>query len=88
MKPNVLVKIDVQGYEDRVLLGGERVIRAASHVLVETLFESLYEVQASFDVTYGIMKKYGFQYAGNVSEIRSPMDGRSLAADVLFVRNK
>ncbi len=86
LKPNVLVKIDVQGYEDRVLLGGERVIRRASYVIVETSFESLYEGQASFETVYDIMMNYGFRYAGNLDQLESPVDGRILQADALFVR--
>lgn len=86
LRPHVLVKIDVQGFEDRVLLGGERVIRAAKYVFVETSFEPLYEDQASFERVYDIMVDYGFRYAGCMDQLENPTDGRILQADMLFVR--
>ncbi|HLF78768.1 MAG TPA: FkbM family methyltransferase [Dehalococcoidia bacterium] len=86
LEPNVLVKIDVQGYEDRVLLGGEFTIKASHVVLVETSLEPLYEGQASFDQVYQIMTSYGFKYGGSMDQLLSPIDGRVLQADALFFR--
>ncbi|MFN8465859.1 MAG: FkbM family methyltransferase [Caldilineaceae bacterium] len=43
-----MVKIDVQGFEDKVLLGGELTIRHASMLIIETSFQVLYEGQALF----------------------------------------
>jgi FkbM family methyltransferase len=86
LQRQVLVKIDVQGSEDQVLLGAERVIGEAKYVIVETSFEPLYEGQASFERVYDIMIGYGFRYAGNMDQLASPIDGRILQADALFVR--
>jgi FkbM family methyltransferase len=85
---NVLVKIDVQGFEDRVLLGGETTIRRAQIVMVETSLEPLYDGQASFDGVYRIMTSFGFRYGGNVDQLSSPIDGRILQADALFFRSE
>lgn len=86
LKEKVLVKIDVQGFEDRVLRGGEQVVRTADYVFVETSFEPLYEGQASFETVYELMTRYGFRYAGNMDQLTSPTDDRILQADALFVR--
>jgi len=86
LQPEVLVKIDTQGYEDRVILGGERIICTAKYVFVETSFEPLYEAQASFETIYDAMTNRGFRYAGNIDQLESPGDGRILQADALFVR--
>jgi FkbM family methyltransferase len=86
LMPEVLVKIDVQGYEDRVLRGGERVIRTASYVLIEASFQNLYNDQASFSAVYDILRSYGFDYAGGIDHLKSPIDGRVLQEDALFVR--
>ena len=88
LESKVLVKIDVQGYEDQVLLGGESVIRAASYVLIETSFEPLYEGQASFETIYAIMTEYGFRYSGSIDQLVSPVDGRILQADALFAAHQ
>jgi FkbM family methyltransferase len=88
LAPELLIKIDVQGYEDRVLLGGERTIKSARYVITETSMASLYEGQASFERVYEIMSDYGFQYAGNMDQLQSTIDDRVLQADALFVRRE
>lgn len=87
-EPSILVKIDVQGYEDRVLRGGENAIRQAGYVLIETAFEQLYEGEATFDAVYDIMVGYGFRYAGNLDQVVNPKTGLPLYADALFIRNR
>jgi FkbM family methyltransferase len=86
LEPKVLVKIDVQGFDDRVLVGGEQTIRQAAYVLIETLMEPLYEGQASFERVYELLEGYGFRYGGNLEQVHNPEDGRVLYADALFVR--
>lgn len=88
LNPTVLVKIDVQGYEDRVLRGGEKTIRAADVVLIETSFEPLYEGEATFGTVYDLMVGYGFRYAGNLDQIVNPANDRPLYADALFIRDE
>lgn len=82
----LLVKIDVQGYEGHVLQGGERTIRRAALVIIETSFEVLYEGQPLFDDVYGILTHWGFAYAGPVDQLCHPQDRRPLQQDSLFVK--
>jgi FkbM family methyltransferase len=85
LAPKVLVKIDVQGFEDRVLRGGEQVIRSADYVIVETSVELLYEGQAWFETIYSTMKDFGFRYAGSVDQLDDPRSGRPVQVDALFL---
>jgi FkbM family methyltransferase len=82
----LLVKIDVQGFEDRVLRGGERTIRRARVVVIETSFEVLYESQVLFADVHRVLEQWGFQYKGSLEQMTSPKDGRILQADSIFVR--
>jgi FkbM family methyltransferase len=82
----ILIKIDVQGYEDRVILGGENVISRAKLLVVETSFQTLYETQPLFDAVYGMLRQRGFAYIGNWDQLISPADGSVLQADAMFVR--
>ncbi|HSR06546.1 MAG TPA: FkbM family methyltransferase, partial [Bryobacteraceae bacterium] len=41
----ILVKLDVQGYEDRVVAGGEATLRRVRALIVETSFRELYQGQ-------------------------------------------
>lgn len=81
----LFIKIDVQGYEDRVLLGGERTIKRAKVLLVETSFEPLYEGQALFGDVHSLLSGWGFSYAGAAAQEFSPLDGRVLQADSFFI---
>jgi FkbM family methyltransferase len=85
--PKVLLKLDVQGYEDRVIRGGLAILRNVDYILTEVSFRVLYEGQASFDDLYQLLKQLGFSYAGNIDQLRSPTDGSVLQADALFVRD-
>ena len=82
----LLVKIDVQGYEDRVLAGGNATIGKASLVIVETSFEALYRGQPLFDSIYSTFADLGFRYAGSIDHLGHARDGRPLQEDSLFVR--
>jgi FkbM family methyltransferase len=86
IEPALLVKIDVQGYEDRVLRGGAEVIRQAAAVLIETSFAPLYTGEASFAGVYAQMTGLGFRFAGNLDQVANPATSLPLYADALFVR--
>lgn len=86
IKEPLLVKIDVQGYEDHVLRGGQRIICRASLIIVETSFETLYEGQPLFDDIYRKLVSWGFAYDGALEQLCSPQDGRPLQEDSIFVR--
>lgn len=86
LKLPMLIKIDVQGFEDQVLRGGERTVRDASVVLVETSFETLYEGQALFHDIERRLTGWDFEFRGNFDQAYAPDDGRLLQADSLFVK--
>jgi FkbM family methyltransferase len=82
----LMLKIDVQGYEERVLRGGEKTLGLADVVVVETSLEKLYDGQASFDDVYRFLVDRGFCYHGSFDQLRHPQDGRILQQDSIFVR--
>jgi FkbM family methyltransferase len=83
---NVLLKIDVQGYELQVLQGAERLLQEVKYALVESSFQNLYQGQGAFHQVYDWMTAQGFDYAGSFEQLLSPVDGTILQADGLFVR--
>jgi FkbM family methyltransferase len=84
----MLIKIDVQGFEDRVIKGGTDTISKADMVICEVSFTELYKGQLLFDITYEIFKNLGFSYAGSVEQLRSPETNRILQADAIFIKNR
>lgn len=86
LEDNVLVKIDVQGYEDKVINGGHNVISKAKILIVETSFQSLYDGQPLFATIFDMLRRMGFRYCGNFDQLRNPADGSILQADSIFVK--
>lgn len=82
----LLVKIDVQGYEDRVLRGGEQTIRRAKLIVTETSFERLYTEQPLFDEIYHILSEWGFVYAGALGQLQHPQSGKVIQQDSIFAK--
>ncbi|WP_287131130.1 FkbM family methyltransferase [Candidatus Cyanaurora vandensis] len=82
----LLIKIDVQGYEDRVLRGGEQTVRRARMLIVETSFQSLYQNQPLFKDIYQVLTDWGFSYVGALDQLPNPKTGEILQSDSIFVQ--
>ena len=82
----VLLKMDVQGYEDKVIKGGGKVLEKVDYIITEVSFRNLYKGQTLFDDIYQQLSDFGFRYAGNFETLVSPKDGSILQADALFCR--
>ena len=86
LTPPILIKVDVQGFEDRVIRGGKAVFGMASVVICELSMEKLYEGQPLFHDLYEQLTQMNFHYKGNFEQLLSPVDGRVLQADGIFMR--
>lgn len=84
---NILVKLDVQGYEDKVIQGSMELISKTRILIVEVSFRSLYQRQPLFDSIYTLLKLAGFSYAGNLDQVTDPRDGSILQADAIFIKD-
>lgn len=85
MSPQILIKLDVQGFEDRVIAGGETIFKMASACIVEVCLDALYEGQAEFQQLLVMLDKLGFQYAGNLDQTYGK-DGHCIFLDAMFLR--
>jgi len=83
--PDTLIKLDVQGYEDRVISGGPETFRNARACLVEVSLDVLYEKQAAFKDIVLLLDNLGYRYAGNMEQICAK-DGHVIYLDALFVK--
>lgn len=82
----LLIKVDVQGYEENVLSGGENTLTQADFVLIEMSFYELYQGQALFDAIHKKLYGLGFFYAGSINQLCSPNDGTILQQDALYIK--
>ena len=87
IKHPLLVKVDVQGFEDQVLEGGMDVISNAAVIIIETSYCKLYENQPLFNNIYSYLSKYNFAYAGALETLIDPNTGRILQEDSIFIKS-
>jgi FkbM family methyltransferase len=83
-----LLKIDTQGYELKVIEGGDRVIVPSftKAIYVEVLFVELYKGQAYFMDVYKILIERGFRFVGFYNTFRKgDLPSFLLWCDALFV---
>jgi FkbM family methyltransferase len=82
---SLFIKIDVQGYEDKVLAGGKETIKKAKIVIVETSFSVLYESQPLFGEIYQTFHDLGFSFSGMLEQSVNPVTGEVLQGDAIFI---
>lgn len=85
---NILIKIDVQGYEGKVILGGQKIFGEASALIIESSFEPLYEGQWLFDDLYRYFTQTGFKFMGFSDQVNSKKTGIPLYADSIFIKKE
>jgi len=84
LNKNILIKIDVQGFEYQVIMGGAKTLNDASILIIETCFEPLYKGQMIFDDIYSIIRKSGFSFKGIEEAFQNPLNGSILYCDSIF----
>jgi FkbM family methyltransferase len=84
--PEILLKLDVQGYEEHVLRGARALLQRVDHVLLEVNLADLYEEQASFTRLVCTLADFGTGYRGNLAQAYGN-DGSALWCDALFSRH-
>jgi hypothetical protein len=75
----------VQGFEDRVIRGGEHTVSAADAVISEVSFVSMYDGQPLFNHMYKTMSALGFSLAGMVENTCHPRTGEIMQSDAIFL---
>lgn len=86
LKKNIFLKIDVQGYEDKVLIGGENMLKHVKIVQMETTFMEMYKGEKLFDYYLTFMKNNGFELYGFTTLAYDRKLGQPSYADAFFVR--
>ncbi len=87
LKDNVLLKIDVQGFEEEVIKGGLNVIDRSHIIVIEVCYTPLYKGEKDFNYIYKLMTGLGFSYKGILLEqYKSVTDGKPLYSDAIFMK--
>lgn len=80
----ILLKIDVQGFEDRVIAGASLFLKRVRWVLMEVSFSKLYESERDFMTIVDLLKKHGFRFVRPMNFHISPRTGEIIEMDALF----
>ncbi len=86
LEPEILLKLDVQGYEREVIAGGGGTVSACRVILAEVSFRELYEGQALFDGFCEVMSTAGFAFAGLLDVSCHNDNGMPIYGDAVFIR--
>lgn len=81
----MLLKIDTQGHDLKVLKGATQTLERAQAVIVELPFQSIYESDGDYRDILAIMDQAGFDIY-SLAPISVDEEGRLLEADGFFVR--
>lgn len=82
----IVIKLDVQGYEASVLRGAASFLNRARAVIAETTFAPFYQKQASLGELCALLEPYGLRYREAFGVIRDRTSGEPLWQDSVFVR--
>lgn len=82
----ILLKVDVQGYEEMVLRGAKRLLQRVDYLVVELSFQPLYEEEPTFERMIALLREQGLELTCAVDLMRDPNTGVFLQVDGLFTR--
>lgn len=83
---DLLVKIDVQGFEDRVIQGGLNTIGRAQACIIEVQSVELYSGQPSFRDIFLLLDSLGFYFDGVLEQFFAA-DGTTIYFDAVFLKS-
>ncbi|ABC63732.1 FkbM family methyltransferase [Erythrobacter litoralis] len=81
----LVVKMDVQGFEDRVIAGGQETLRRADGIVLEVCLAPLYEGQPTFAALHDSLASLGFAFAGTRDQFFGE-GGKVIYLDAVFLR--
>ena len=85
LQPEILIKVDVQGYEARVIQGGKETFLKSKVAILEVSLVPLYESQPTFAQIVKMMDELEFNYVGSLEQICNE-DGLLLSIDAVFFK--
>lgn len=87
LKGPIFLKVDTQGNEYEVLLGGRNLLKIVDIIHIEVSFESFYTNQKLFGDIYNLLTKSGFEYVGQDNDTRFfPFFGLDNQVNCIFTK--
>lgn len=83
---DIFIKIDVQGFEDKVIRGGTHIFSKAKYVLIEMSFVPMYVGQPLFNPVHAQLAELGYEFAGIKNQIYAA-SGQPMFAHCLYIKH-
>jgi len=83
LKPGIFIKIDTQGYDDRVIEGAKQILSRSLICMTEVIYDKEYRDQGSFKNIFILLDKLGFEFIGNKEQHLSE-NGNIMWSDSIF----
>ena len=87
LEKNILLKIDVQGFEREVVAGASGILAKTQVVIMEVSYSTLYKGQPLFHEMYQQMHDCGFLFYGNLAQMYNPSNEQVVQADAIFIKS-
>jgi FkbM family methyltransferase len=86
-KPNIVLKIDVQGFEDAVLDGAKKSLKNICAIIIEVSYLELYKGQKLSREIITRLQASGFMHIGDLLYANDPSTGLRLQGDAVLIRD-
>jgi FkbM family methyltransferase len=86
LEDDIILKMDVQGLEDKVILGGQKVFGRVRVVIAEMSFVPLYAGQPLFEEVHELLVQSGLRFAGIKNQVVMPKARRPGFAHCIYIR--
>lgn len=85
---NLMLKIDTQGFEDKVLIGATKTLSKVKVIFIEMSLVELYKGEAKFSDLVKKLEQKGFELYAITPAFMDNSTGRMLQVDGLFVKKE
>jgi hypothetical protein len=86
LRRSVLLELDVQGYDTRVLRNSTETLKRLGHIVLETSFKSMYEVELLFMAILRKAEERDSRFERPMAWLAAPSSAEILQMDAFFVR--
>lgn len=86
LETDIFIKIDVQGFEDKVIQGGYHIFAKARYVLIEMSFLPMYLGQPLFNQVHAQLAELGYEFSGITNQICAT-SGQPMFAHCLYIKS-
>jgi len=85
---NVLIKIDTQGYENKIIIGADRILSNCKILFCEVSLKELYQGQELWNETIKLLENKGFSICSIENGVFDAHNDELLQADIIFIKNE